>query len=77
VLVPTSFDFGRSSIAFGSNFQRADQVIETSDEDLKLAALSYIASPIKSSRQGDDEDDENEDEGLEIVSTESHRPSED
>lgn len=27
----------------------ADEVIETSDEDLKLAALSYVASPIKAS----------------------------
>jgi MFS family permease/Ca2+-binding EF-hand superfamily protein len=53
----------------------ADQVIETSDEDLKLAALSYVASPIKSTRPNDEDEDDNEDEGLEIVSTESH-PSE-
>eukprot|EP00539_Tryblionella_compressa_P006019 CAMPEP_0178769758 /NCGR_PEP_ID=MMETSP0744-20121128/21014_1 /TAXON_ID=913974 /ORGANISM="Nitzschia punctata, Strain CCMP561" /LENGTH=674 /DNA_ID=CAMNT_0020426059 /DNA_START=235 /DNA_END=2259 /DNA_ORIENTATION=- len=51
----------------------ADQVIETSDEDLKLAALSYIASPVKpsfrrgkkqkrSTGAGEDEVDDEEEE---------------
>jgi nitrate/nitrite transporter NarK len=38
----------------------ADQVIETSDEDLKLAALSYIASPVKSPVADEEEEDHNE-----------------
>ena len=38
----------------------ADQVIETSDEDLRLAALSYVASPIKTPIVND-EDAEAED----------------
>jgi nitrate/nitrite transporter NarK len=47
----------------------ADQVIETSDEDLKLAALSYVASPVKSSNPEDAIDEGSH--GLD-VSTESH-----
>jgi MFS family permease len=47
----------------------ADQVIETSDEDLKLAALSYVASPVKSSNPEDAIDEGNHGLG---VSIESH-----
>ena len=50
----------------------ADKVIETSDEDLKLAALSYIASPIRSDDPGDERDSNDGDEGLDVA-TESHR----
>lgn len=38
----------------------AEKVIETSDEDLRLAALSYVASPTSIKDGGKDERDENE-----------------
>lgn len=35
----------------------ADQVIETSDEDLKLAALAYVASPVRTHKDAENDDD--------------------
>ena len=53
----------------------ADRVIETSDEDLKLAALSYIASPILKvdAKEKGDRGENNDDNGGIEVSTDSHR----
>jgi hypothetical protein len=49
----------------------ADQVIETCDEDLKLAALSDVASPIKSN-QSDDLEDTNGEGELEVFTVSHH-----